>query len=516
MDNYKINAAWEIKDTGNPCRWFIVWKEFSPDELIGCIAGYSGGGTFIKERFYARHKDNTLTSLWVDFTDLITKNEIEFESLNCVILDITFDAESILWEWNDETRWVEDDQIILSDKNYEKIFISDGMGLYSTDTLPFLNKICELSGLTASPIKDSIENTKELKNDSNNEILIIKIKSTDTVKDFKKQLQNKFEVLTPKGNIAGDERKLRAMTDIDISKGISINVKYSDNIQNLIKNYTGINIISTEKIENTGLNFNNEVINIAISRDASIEYSTTGIGCEVAIGKITNEHIKEIIKLVEEDRYFDFDNNFLSDWLSFSDFYHKKGTLIIESNSKINNELNIISKLSTKNWELDINHIDKKDGLNFINIPNEGTFIISIRNEDFILIGNTILPKSESIYKVKLYYDTFKQLWEYKANKFSTMGIVHSMKIGDKDILFDYTDISNKMDYSFPYDVNQFIVHNGKLIAWFSELFNDNPKLQWKNGFEHGYPFLSEYLKKEKVLLYKKNKSLILDEFSKI
>lgn len=52
-----INAGWELKGPGRVvCRWFVCWKILSPNEFSGTIAGYSGGGSFQVENFYAKTK----------------------------------------------------------------------------------------------------------------------------------------------------------------------------------------------------------------------------------------------------------------------------------------------------------------------------------------------------------------------------------------------------------------------------------------------------------------------------
>ncbi len=81
----------------------------------------------------------------------------------------------------------------------------------------------------------------------------IKIVSTMAVKELNKQLEQCYAVTTPQGNIAGDNRNLRAMTDKDISSPFTFSVdlfydgedvcwKDDDYVINEFKKATGISI----------------------------------------------------------------------------------------------------------------------------------------------------------------------------------------------------------------------------------------------------------------------------------
>jgi len=85
----KLNAAWEIKSENNHiCRWFLAWNELSNNSIAGAIAGYSGGGSFEVERFYAKIKNNKINELWIDSTDRISNEEIDFDDLDSEIIDV--------------------------------------------------------------------------------------------------------------------------------------------------------------------------------------------------------------------------------------------------------------------------------------------------------------------------------------------------------------------------------------------------------------------------------------------
>ena len=64
-----MTGMWEGEPEQNPedayykCRYLIVWAELNSNEMAGVVCGYSGGGCFEWEAFYAQHSDKELTSL---------------------------------------------------------------------------------------------------------------------------------------------------------------------------------------------------------------------------------------------------------------------------------------------------------------------------------------------------------------------------------------------------------------------------------------------------------------------
>ena len=70
---WQINAGWETrKGNKSICRWFVCWRVVADDQIVGAVAGYSGGSSFEVERFYGRLDGGNLSSLWMDFTDRVT------------------------------------------------------------------------------------------------------------------------------------------------------------------------------------------------------------------------------------------------------------------------------------------------------------------------------------------------------------------------------------------------------------------------------------------------------------
>jgi hypothetical protein len=150
-----INAGWELKTNKKYiCRWFVAWSKLGQDDYVGAIAGYSGGGTFIIERFYARARAGLMISLWIDFTDKISGEEIDFNNCSNEALLITEKCIDIVWDWNNNEFWNSDDEIIL---NTEKIrsLVKGGKDilLLNTGFEKILKIICDKAGLTAYPKK---------------------------------------------------------------------------------------------------------------------------------------------------------------------------------------------------------------------------------------------------------------------------------------------------------------------------------------------------------------------------
>jgi len=61
-----INGGWEIKEERIICRWMIVWEDISDSFMIGCVAGYSGGGAFQLEKFNLIHENKRLIKLQIE------------------------------------------------------------------------------------------------------------------------------------------------------------------------------------------------------------------------------------------------------------------------------------------------------------------------------------------------------------------------------------------------------------------------------------------------------------------
>ena len=147
-----VNGGWEEKRKAKAiCRWFVAWKTVEPGAIAGAVAGYSGGGAFQVERFYAKTRKAAVTSLWIDGTDRITGDEIDFDTAGneaVVVCEAALDA---IWEWNDNAEWGESDEVVLIPERRDELSAEGDMLYLARETAPFLRTICEKAGLTAAP-----------------------------------------------------------------------------------------------------------------------------------------------------------------------------------------------------------------------------------------------------------------------------------------------------------------------------------------------------------------------------
>ncbi len=152
-EEFSISAGWE----GETCRWFVALKDVSETEIAGAVAGYSGGGTFEVERFYARHSDDALEALWVDYTDRVSNEEIDFETLDQEILQVCEQGLGCIWEWNDHDEWSDSDRVALRAEKTDELESNGDMLLLVTDASSFVRDICKAAGLTAAPSNKRIK-----------------------------------------------------------------------------------------------------------------------------------------------------------------------------------------------------------------------------------------------------------------------------------------------------------------------------------------------------------------------
>jgi hypothetical protein len=147
-----MNAAWEQRSGRAICRWFIAWSEISDDCFAGLVAGFSGGGTFQKEYFLARHDGSNLTSLLIDIEDKVSGEEIYFDDdVSDEIKVICNDCDDIMMSWMDEDTWYDYDQFILSDSKKADLAQKDDMLYLGSETPLQVSYILKSLGITASP-----------------------------------------------------------------------------------------------------------------------------------------------------------------------------------------------------------------------------------------------------------------------------------------------------------------------------------------------------------------------------
>lgn len=149
---YKINAAWEKRDGRSICRYMIVWKEIAEDKLAGALGGYSGGGSFQMEQFFAIYNSKSLINLMIDNKDVITGQEIDFfDDVPEEFRKICDDAQDVIFEWNEQEKWEDDDQLILKLQKEQFLRPEGDMLILASDKSDFLKKILSESGITSWP-----------------------------------------------------------------------------------------------------------------------------------------------------------------------------------------------------------------------------------------------------------------------------------------------------------------------------------------------------------------------------
>jgi hypothetical protein len=147
-----VNAGWEQRAKGKAiCRWLVAWEPVSGTQVAGAVAGYSGGGTFVVERFVGTPEGDTFEALWIDFTDRMSGREIDFNSCGRKALATCEAALDMVWEWNDNEVWNDTDEVVLKPERADALTKRRDMLYLTSDTALWIGAACERAGLTAAP-----------------------------------------------------------------------------------------------------------------------------------------------------------------------------------------------------------------------------------------------------------------------------------------------------------------------------------------------------------------------------
>jgi hypothetical protein len=150
MSNYKVNAAFEI-EMDYRCRWIMIWKEFD-NSIAGMIGGYSGGGSYIEEDFYCEIENNQIKRLLIDYLDVVSNKEIDFDEEVPDVVKKSVGALDLFNEYINEDERYDFDRLVLNSNKIDELS-SDGEMLYeSKDYHPLLREIISLTGITAAPV----------------------------------------------------------------------------------------------------------------------------------------------------------------------------------------------------------------------------------------------------------------------------------------------------------------------------------------------------------------------------
>jgi len=148
-----INCGYEAKEGRSICRWMVVWEELNEGEIAGCVGGYSGGGSFQLEQFYAVFKNDKFEKCMIDLYEKVSGAEIDFfEEVPANASDICNEAQDVFYKWNVRDEWEDSEQLLLAaPPPHELVKAADDMFLYSTAYADFIPQLLEWVGVTAKP-----------------------------------------------------------------------------------------------------------------------------------------------------------------------------------------------------------------------------------------------------------------------------------------------------------------------------------------------------------------------------
>lgn len=149
-----INCGYEAKDGRSICHWMVVWEELSEGEIAGCVGGYSGGGSFQLEQFYAVFRNGKFEKCMIDLYEKVSGAEIDFfEEVPTNASDICNEAQDVFYKWNVRDEWEDSEQLLLvTPPPHELVKAADDMFLYSTAYADFIPQLLEWVGVTAKPL----------------------------------------------------------------------------------------------------------------------------------------------------------------------------------------------------------------------------------------------------------------------------------------------------------------------------------------------------------------------------
>ena len=96
----KWNGCWEEKNDRIICRWMLVWTKVEIN-FVGCICGYSGGGSFQIEKFI------------LNKNILLLSDNPNFSTLEDQIISIAEDCQDFITDTHDENIWNESENLVL-------------------------------------------------------------------------------------------------------------------------------------------------------------------------------------------------------------------------------------------------------------------------------------------------------------------------------------------------------------------------------------------------------------------
>lgn len=173
-------------------------------------------------------------------------------------------------------------------------------------------------------------------------------------------------------------------------------------------------------------------------------------GMEIAIGKLSQDNIDEIVVLIKEGAYLDSD--YFSNWYQFDGAYHANGVFLDGADVE---DLEDRDGLSTSNFELgDVIFND-------ISLDKNSTYLCTFRNETIYNVSKGMV-KGKGRKKLDCEVSTFDFL-ESLADV--SVAILKSASVNGEILERDNSD---EEDSGEIYATHQFLIKNGKIIFYAS------------------------------------------------
>lgn len=153
-----MNGCWEQKEgTKIVCRWIVSASVNESGRIVGAIGGYSGGSTFILEKFYGTLLKGKLVQLWLDGDELIKikTGKQGYQLPNVAEISSAEDMLDGIWLWNSEEHHMDSDELILLSGKKKKLHKKDDLYFLQTKSevsTEVIAKLCTIAGLTARPV----------------------------------------------------------------------------------------------------------------------------------------------------------------------------------------------------------------------------------------------------------------------------------------------------------------------------------------------------------------------------
>lgn len=129
------NGVWIKRNERFVCSWMVSWIKYK-DKYLGCIGGFSGGGTFQLEKFLVK-KNQYFVEFEVNLSDHLSEKEIE----------IVEQCQDIILNMHHKKLWIENENLILL-KKYERQAKANPIGMSSGNGVPReLNPLFEKVGI---------------------------------------------------------------------------------------------------------------------------------------------------------------------------------------------------------------------------------------------------------------------------------------------------------------------------------------------------------------------------------